>query len=336
MTVPPAAVVVCAYTTARWGQLQAAVRSTLAQTSPPVEVVVVVDHCDELLAMAGHLERPAAAGNPAVRVIANADTRGLSGARNTGVCAVGADIVAFLDDDAVADATWLAELVRHFDDPDVVGVGGRVVPVWSGPEPAWLPAEFHWVVGCSYTGLPDTTAEVRNPIGASMAFRRAPLLDVGGFSSTVGRVGTTPLGCEETELSIRLVRRLPGARILYEPRSVVHHHVAGERARWGYFRRRCWAEGLSKARVAQLSDPRRALSAERRYAARVLPLGLAREVRGAVRTRRGAHLARAAASLAGLALAAGGYAVGQLSSPATSPALRPTPLKGLACPPSST
>jgi GT2 family glycosyltransferase len=338
MTPEPAlttAVVVCAYTTARWGQLQAAVRSAVEQTPPPVEVVVVVDHCEELLSSAKTLEQPAVAGQPGVRVVASTGTRGLSGARNTGVVAVATDVVAFLDDDAVACPGWLAELARHFADPGVVGVGGRVEPAWAGPEPAWLPPEFRWVVGCSYSGLPAVTAEVRNPIGASMAFRRQPLLDVGGFSTTVGRVGTRPLGCEETELSIRLARHVPGARVLYEPRSVVQHHVPADRTRWSYFRQRCWAEGLSKARVAALSDPRHALSAERRYAARVLPRGIARDLRGAAGTGEAALLARAGASVAGLAVTAAGYTAGRLFQP-TSAQSRPTPLKGLTCPPMST
>lgn len=330
------AVVVCAYTTARWGELQAAVRSVLTQTARASEVLVVVDHCEELLGMARAMEQPPSTDEPGVRVLPNAGTRGLSGARNTGVVAVDADVVAFLDDDAVASPTWLEELVRHFASDDVVGVGGRVVPVWHGEEPAWLPPEFHWVVGCSYTGMPDATAEVRNPIGASMAFRRTPLLDLGGFSSTVGRVGTTPVGCEETELSIRLAAHLPGARILYEPRSVVNHHVGAQRTQWAYFRRRCWAEGLSKAKVAQLSDPRRALAAERRYAARVLPSGVARDVRGAVRARDLAPLARAGVSIAGLALTSAGYAIGQLTRPATATLPGPPPMKGLTCPPLNT
>jgi GT2 family glycosyltransferase len=306
------AVVVCAYTTARWGQLQAAVRTVLAQTVSPAEVVVVVDHSDELLAMAAALERQPTAGSPGVRVLPNSGPRGLSGARNTGVQAASAEVVAFLDDDAVASPTWLAELSAHFASADVIGVGGRILPDWAGREPAWLPPEFLWVVGCSYTGLPQGTAEVRNPIGASMAFRRAALQAVGGFSTAVGRVGTTPLGCEETELSIRLAHRVPGSRILYEPRAVVHHHVAPERARWAYFRRRCWSEGLSKALVAGLADPRRALSAERRYATRVLPAGIARDLGAAVRTRDGWRLASAATSGTGLAITALGYAAGRL------------------------
>ena len=60
------------------------------------------------------------------------------------------------------------------------------------------------MVGCSYTGLPTRRADVRNVIGAAMAFRREAFTLAGTFSDLVGRVGTTPTGCEETELCIRL------------------------------------------------------------------------------------------------------------------------------------
>ena len=302
-------VVICAYTTARWAQLEAAVASARLQTRPAVEVLVVIDHCDELMALAGQL--------PGVRVLANSEAQGLSGARNTGVGAATGQVVAFLDDDAFADPAWLEEMVAHYEDPAVVGVGGQVLPLWPAGEPRWFPPEFRWVVGCSYTGQPERTAAVRNPIGASMSFRRSPLVEVGGFSHTVGRIGTTPLGCEETELSIRLARRFPGSKILHEPRSVVHHHVAPERGQWAYYRRRCWGEGLSKAQVARLSDPRQALSAERRYATTTIPRGIARDVRTGLQLHDLPRIQRAAASLAGLAITAAGYAVGRMNGPPT-------------------
>ncbi len=69
---------------------------------------------------------------------------------------------------------------------------------------------------------------------------------VGGFKDGIGRVGRTPLGCEETELSIR-ARAATGGRIVQMPDAKVEHRVSADRTRWLYFRRRCWAEGLSKA-----------------------------------------------------------------------------------------
>jgi glycosyltransferase involved in cell wall biosynthesis len=298
-------VVICAYTTRRWDQLIEAVASVRGQTRPADEVIVVVDYCDTLL------ERAPDALGPDVQVLANSGPRGLSGARNTGVAAATGDVVAFLDDDATAEPDWLDLLSGHYAEPSVVGVGGLIVPRWEVGPPRWFPPEFGWVVGCSYTGQPTATAVVRNPIGANMSFRREPVLTVGGFATSVGRVGADGLGCEETELSIRLAQHDHEARILHEPGAAVHHLVPAERARWAYFRRRCWAEGLSKAEVSRLSDPRRALASERIHAFRTVPAGAARDIAAAVRHRDAFRLARAVVGLTGLAVTAAGYLRGR-------------------------
>lgn len=271
---------------------------------PPHDVVVVIDHNDVLLARArvewGHHT-----------VLPNRHRKGLSGARNTGVAAARGDVVAFLDDDAAADPRWLERLCRHFTDPAVGGVGGGIAADWADGPPRWFPDEFLWVVGCSYQGLPTEVAEVRNPIGANMAFRRDPVLDAGGFAEEVGRVGTVPAGCEETELSIRL--RAAGARILYDPTALVHHAVPADRGTLRYFRRRCFAEGRSKAVVARLSDPSSALATERDYARRTLPRGVARSLRDLVRgPDRAAAAERAGAIPFGLACTVAGYVDGSV------------------------
>lgn len=300
-------VVICAYTPARWGQLQAAVRSVLDQDPRPLEIVVVVDHCPQLESAA----REAFAVD-GVHVVSNRGARGLSGARNTGTACAQGNVIIFLDDDAVALPGWLAAHARHYDHPDVLGVGGRVLPDWEDSAPKWFPHEFGWVVGCSYTGQPATTAPIRNPIGANMSFRRLSIEAAGGFSESLGRVGSSPVGCEETELSIRVTVAHPGGRILHEPQATVRHKVPSTRGTWAYFRRRCWAEGRSKARVSELVRSRHALASERAYVRTVLPGGVRRNLLQAGRTRDPGHLLRATAICAGLAITASGYCAGAI------------------------
>ena len=157
--------------------------------------------------------------------------RGLSGARNTGLESACGEVIVFLDDDAAADEDWLQHLLAPYAQPTVIGVGGLVVPNWSSGPPPWFPAEFGWVVGCSYEGLPVRLESVRNPIGANMSFRRKPLAAANGFETTVGRVGTRPVGCEETEAAIRLCRRHPEAMIMHQPaRSCTTSSRPNERA----------------------------------------------------------------------------------------------------------
>jgi GT2 family glycosyltransferase len=289
-------VVICAYTEARWEQLCQAVSSVQAQRRPVDEIVVVIDHNDALL----HRARVAF---PAASVLPNASAQGLSGARNTGIDASTGDIVCFLDDDAAAEQDWSTHLLAPYADPNVLGVGGSATPAWETGAPAWWPAEFGWVVGCSYRGQPTTTAPVRNLMGCNMSLRRTVLDAVGGFDTGLGRHGDNQLGCEETELCIRSTQLFPDGVFLHVPAAVVHHHVPGQRASWRYFRDRCRAEGISKAGVARRVGPSAALASEAGYVRRVLPTGvltnLGRSLHGDP-----AGVARAAAIVAGLGLTA--------------------------------
>ncbi|MEU3428563.1 glycosyltransferase family 2 protein [Streptomyces gardneri] len=307
-TLPSVTVVVCAYTLDRWDDLRAAIGSLRAQRHPVDEIVLVVDHCPALYERAS----TAFAG---VRVLENAGHRGLSGARNTGVGAARCEVVAFLDDDAAAEPDWSLGLLARYADPEVAGVGGLVRPRWVTRRPVWFPPEFDWVVGCSYRGLPRHLAPVRNFIGANMSFRRAEVVAVGGFRADLGRVGTRPLGCEETELCLRIAARRPDAVLLHEPAAAVRHRVPAVRATWAYFVSRCYAEGLSKAQVARIGGTRAALSSERAYLRSTVPRAFAR----ALRPGRTAGLRTAGALAGGVGVTVAGYAVGRARRLAPAP-----------------
>jgi GT2 family glycosyltransferase len=295
-------VVICAYTTDRWDALVDAVRSSVEQTHAPDEVVLVIDYNDELFERATRELTGA-------RVVANRSTKGLSGARNTGVVASSGDVVMFLDDDAYADPRWIEEMTAPLDNPNVVGVGGWIVPHWETPEPSWFPQSFYWILGCSYEGLPLSNELIRNPIGASMAIRRRVFASVGGFTSGIGRIGVVPLGCEETELCIRYTKSHPSEFFVMRREAVVRHRVPSSRLTWHYFWTRCWAEGLSKAAVSSLVGSSSGLAAERRHVLRTLPLGFLSDVRQMTRAP-SAALARMGLVVAGTSLAFAGLVRG--------------------------
>ncbi|MFK8845740.1 glycosyltransferase family 2 protein [Streptomyces sp. Ac-502] len=311
-------VVVCAYTEDRWDDILAAVASVHGQSHPAHETLLVVDHNPALL---DRLRERFASPGPdgPVRVLANAGPRGLSAGRNTGVAESTGEVIAFLDDDAVAERDWLLHFAEGYADPRVLAVGGRTEPVWaSGRRPAWFPEEFDWVVGCAYRGLFPAgaggphTVRVRNVLGGNASFRREAFEIAGGFATGIGRdAGKRPLGCEETELCIRLAHAVPDAVLLVDDRSVIHHRVPAGRERFAYFRSRTYAEGLSKALVTRSVGARDGLSTERRYATRVLPAGVARGVRDAL-LRRPGGAGRAGAIVAGVSATAFGYALGSL------------------------
>ena len=240
-----ASVVVCVYTEDRINDIREAVESVRGQTLPAHELILVVDHNPDL-----HLKLKDAYRDAIV--VENVHEQGLSGGRNTGVATATGDVVAFLDDDAVAAPGWLAAFAEPFRDPAVTGVGGLTRPLWAtGARPRWFPEEFNWVVGCSYRGMPTGRARIRNVMGGNAAFRREVIGAVGGFSTAIGRNvqgrKSRPLGCEETEFCIRLTQRRPGTVLMFEPDAVIDHKVPVARCKLAYLRRRCYAEGLSKA-----------------------------------------------------------------------------------------
>lgn len=295
-------VIVCAYTEDRWSDMLAAVGSLKAQTLPPREIILVIDHNPALF----ERSRQQFSG---CTVIENHEKQGLSGARNSGLAVAQGEVIAFMDEDATAAPDWLETLASGYADPTVLGVGGAIVPVWASGRPAWFPEEFDWVVGCTYRGMPTTTTTVRNLIGCNMSFRRAVSEQIGGFRDGIGRVGTHPVGCEETEFCIRANQRFPGKRFLFAPEARVFHNVPAKRANWSYFRARCYAEGLSKALIGRFIGKGDSLSSETSYATRTLPLGVLR----GLATLRPAGFGRAAAIVVGLLTTTYGYASATLT-----------------------
>jgi glycosyltransferase involved in cell wall biosynthesis len=203
-----AAVVVCTADRARLGLVLDCVDSILSGERRPEELLVVVDRNPDLTAQL-RARLP-----PWVRLL-DSELGGLSNARNAGSRAARSDVVAFVDDDVTVGREWLSALMSEFArDPHVLGAGGPIEPRW-GAERRWLCDELLWVVGCTYGGHRADPGPIRNPIGANMAFRREPLLGLGGFAAAFGKSGRTLGTCEETELSLRLERVHGPNRIRY-------------------------------------------------------------------------------------------------------------------------
>lgn len=303
---PDMSIIICAYTEERWDDLIASIESVKRQSVPAKEIVVVIDHNPRLL-------QRVSSEVSGIVAAENRLQRGLSGARNTGVEMAKGDIIGFLDDDAVAAPDWLARLSAGYADGSVLGVGGAIDPVWRDSRPGWFPEEFDWVVGCTYRGMPSAAGEVRNLIGCNMSFRREVFEAIGGFRDGIGRVGVNPVGCEETELCIRIRQRWPDHRLLYEPQAKVFHKAPSERAGWKYFRSRCYSEGRSKALVSRYVGGRDGLASERSYTFRVLPQSVLRGFADVMWRRDPSGPARSGAIIAGFSLTAFGFLVGAAS-----------------------
>jgi glycosyltransferase involved in cell wall biosynthesis len=251
-------VIICCYSMDRLQDVHEAVASVLSQTRRPGEIIVSVDHTLEVFQQ---LKKDLPSS---VKVILNEGVRGLSETRNVGIRASSGDIIAFIDDDTVAEGNWLEMLSGQYDGPRVIAVGGRALPIWEGSKrPAWFPEELDWVVGCTYKGLLSRGNEVRNMPGCNMSFRREAFEKAGLFNVKVGRIGKVQGMGEDTEICIRIKHALPDNLILIEPNAIVYHKVPSWRVTWKYLISRSYNEGLYKIVVRNLAFERSsALSSE--------------------------------------------------------------------------
>jgi glycosyltransferase involved in cell wall biosynthesis len=304
-TAADVSVVLCAYTELRWSDLLAAVESIRGQTVAAGEIIVVIDNNPKLLAQV--LD-----AIPDVIAVENTGGPGAGGARNCGVKLATSSIIALLDDDAVAMPSWIERAMTAFADRRVVGVGGKIEPIWEGERPRWMAEEFYWTVGCTYPGLPTAPAPIRNLIATNMFVRRDAFIELGGFRAGFGKTGARS-GTEETDLCIRANQRWPESIWLYDPGVAVEHRVPRTRSRLNYFVSRCYDEGVAKASIVKFVGGQDGLAAERYYTARTLPRGFARGLKAAAVGREASGVARSCSIVLGLTATTVGYVLGEVA-----------------------
>ncbi len=234
-------IVISTYSKDRLEYLLDCVDSLKKQTLKPAEIILVLDPNSELIEF--YRMRL-----PDIK-IAVSQEQGLSNARNVGVKNAKEEIIAFIDDDAVADKDWLKNLTKNYEDPKTMGVGGQIRPLWN-KSPKWFPSELNWVLGCTYKGLPENRASIRNPIGCNMSFRKKAFERAGYFRCDIGRFGKKLLSGEEMEFSVRVLEKIPDSKIIYEPSAIVYHKVDAKKANLKYLCKRSFYEGISKALIA--------------------------------------------------------------------------------------
>lgn len=281
-------VIIPAYTMARWELLQQAVSSACHQTLPPLEVIVPIDNNEELfrVAQSKWVAQPSDTGVP-VRVIASEFTHnsrdlsvhakahgikrrfGAGQARNTAAEQAQGEILAFLDDDATAEATWLEELIKPYSDPSVLAVGGAPYPRYEAERPLWFPSQFDWVFGCVYDGLPTTTSPYPRLIGANMSVRADALKRVGGFHS---------IDFDDMDMCHRMVALGSTNSVVFTPSAMVYHYVPAERATWTYFWHRCLYVNRAKVRAHHDMGAASSFRPDVAFVVRTMTIGIKREV----------------------------------------------------------
>ncbi len=317
-----ATVIIPAYTVDRWSMLNRAVASVEAQTRPPIALILCIDHNPDLFqrcerrwggAMSDRSPFPIhvvsnrfnqAGSGASAHLKAHGSKRrfGAGWARNSGAELADGDVLVFLDDDASAAPDWLERLLAPYEDESTVAVGGAPLPVYETERPMWFPANFDWVFGCAYEGLPKQLAPLRHLIGANMSVRRDVFEEIGGFHS---------IDFDDLDLCMRVSSRRPLGRMLYEPRAIVYHYVPAQRVEWSYFWRRCFFVNREKVEAFAAMGAAANIRAERDFVLRAIcsqaSVHISELLRGQL-----IGLARLGAMTVGLIMAAFGHLVGRV------------------------
>lgn len=211
---PKPAVSVIILTYNRLPLLQACLTSLHRQTFQDFEIIVVNNDSDPAKPCK---TREFLATQPDVLVVNLPTNVGIATARNLGIQAANADLLAFIDDDCTAAPDWLETLLSPFKDPAVAGAGGKLIVVPAN----YVSFENGCVdrFGTARTVNPTEAPRETFPyfVGCNMAFRKALVEGVGGFDETFC------FGYEEPDLCVRLVKG--GRHLVFENKAVVFHHI---------------------------------------------------------------------------------------------------------------
>jgi glycosyltransferase involved in cell wall biosynthesis len=176
--------------------------------------------------------------------------QGLQFARNTGLMAASAPIVAFTDDDVYVGPEWVATLKRVFDEhPDVDMIGGRVRPIWPRDVPSWITPRQLGPFALGERGDVPIRVSAANAapclVGANFAFRRTVFDRIGPFDPDYPR-------SEDREIQLRLWRA--GGVGLYVPTLQISVDIPADRLTKAYFRHWYTTYGIYHSRMGLLDS----------------------------------------------------------------------------------
>ena len=241
-------IIICTYQTKRYPDFIEAIVSLTNQIYNNIEIITVVDGNNKLY---DNVKKYQIINKIKMKVILNTKNLGLSESRNVGIKYAKGDIIAFFDDDAVANENWIIELVRMYEEYGAIAAGGKLVPLRIGGKMDFLPEEYYWLIGATHRGFADGITEVRNTFGSNISFKREVLDVLGGFRGEMGVKGSGALQGEETEMCERMKQRF-GKGVMYNPDAVVHHKIFSGRMKIKFLLRRAFWQGYSKRAMKEM------------------------------------------------------------------------------------
>jgi len=178
---------------------------------------------------------------------------GLSHARNAGISAAVGEVICFLDDDALAHASWLEQIVEAFAaHPEAGVIGGHIQLIIPEPRPKILHAglERYWThFLTSYQQYTEVSQWLEFPWGANWCARRCVLFEIGGFRSQYGRKKKDFSGGEEIIAASQA--KMLGYSIAILPGAIVDHCPAPDRYTYRYLCNTIAAQSIVNYRMAR-------------------------------------------------------------------------------------
>jgi glucosyl-dolichyl phosphate glucuronosyltransferase len=257
MTTKPAiSVIICSYN--REEYIVGAIESLYSQTleKSKYEIIIVDNNSsDNTEEVVQHY----ISTTPGIRAYYLSEKQqGASFARNTGAAFAKAELLCFMDDDAIAEEHYLERIVSFFSDhADAVGLGGRIIPKYIPGEPNWMSYYVSSLVGnFDYSPGVRVFEKGKYPLESNMVVRKTGFDSIGGFNNQLpGVVGTLRIGGEGKDFYLRLQQR--GGKIYYDPSIIVHHIVEVKKLTPEYMYR--VASGIGRGeRIRMLQQGRKA------------------------------------------------------------------------------
>lgn len=135
------------------------------------------------------------------------EPRGISSARNAGIRAASGNIICFIDDDCLAEKTWVRNLLHCFgSDEKLGGAGGKVLP--------FEPRNTVERVSMNFFNQEYSINSQSHIIGCNMAYRGDLLKAIGGFDENFK-------ASEDNDMGIRV--SLLGYKLNYVDNAIVYH-----------------------------------------------------------------------------------------------------------------